>query len=116
MTEDQARKLATRIIDTWPTGPKAYIWRDVLIHLDPIKAADVYRHFVETADKVTIGQFKSEYDRRTRSERPTTIRWTGHEIGFDEYIGRLRVKASNGESEAIEELANWNRWLTKESA
>jgi len=34
MTDDEARKLATRAIDTWPSGPKAYIWINDLKPLD----------------------------------------------------------------------------------
>lgn len=42
MTEDDARQLATRIIDTWPNGPKAYIWRETLEPLHAGTAGTAY--------------------------------------------------------------------------
>lgn len=51
MTDDEARRLATRIIDTWPTGPKAYIWRDTLIDLDATHAATAYRTCLRVATR-----------------------------------------------------------------
>jgi len=117
MNDEQARKLATRIIDSWPTGPKAYIWRDFLIGLDSDVAADTYRELLGSLDRCTVGQFKAEYSRRIRTEQLTHAgtRWTGREIGLDEYLGRLRARALEGKQEAVDELGNWERWLATPS-
>jgi hypothetical protein len=114
MTDDEARKLATWIIDTFPTGPKAYIWRDALHDLDAQRAADVYRHMADHVDRLTIGAFKGEYNRRARADQMyhAGVRWTGTEISLDEYLGRLQVRAASGESAAVDELSNWERWLS----
>lgn len=64
MTDDEARKLATRIVDTWPNGAKAYVWRDVLIALDARHAAVAYRTLSldEHAGKSpTPAQFHAHY-------------------------------------------------------
>ena len=33
MTEDDARRHAQRMTDTWPAGPKGYVWRDLVAEL-----------------------------------------------------------------------------------
>jgi hypothetical protein len=63
MTDDEARALATRIIDTWPTGPKAYIWRDALRPLDYGTAGTAYVRLrkLVTTGAPTPGRFEDEY-------------------------------------------------------
>jgi hypothetical protein len=63
VTDEDARKLATRIIDTWPHGAKAYVWRDVLIELDPVHASVAYRRCARTASRApTPADFLDAYD------------------------------------------------------
>ena len=52
MTDDEARRLATRFIDTWPTGTRAYIWRDMFIDLEPAGLArDAYHRLERECDR-----------------------------------------------------------------
>lgn len=112
MTDDEARKLAQRIIDTFPNGPKAYVWRDALQHLDPGPAARAYRILVDEAEKTpTIARFKAHYHALTRTDAPTMIRWTGNEISLDEYLRRLSERADFGNTDAADELEDWRKWL-----
>jgi hypothetical protein len=76
MTDDEARKLATRIVDTWPTGPKAYIWRDLLIALDAKASAAAYRTLTlddRAGKSPTPAQFHAHYRlaRRDGDNTPT---------------------------------------------
>lgn len=68
MTEEQARKLAWRIVDTWPTGAKAYVWSGVLLNLDH-HAADVTVRLLtgELRSPPTPGTFLAAY--RTQRAR-----------------------------------------------
>lgn len=62
MTEDEARRLATRFIDTWPTGARAYVWRDLFIDLEPGLAIDAYHRLEVECDRApTPGQFHAAY-------------------------------------------------------
>jgi hypothetical protein len=49
MTGDEARTLARRIVDTWPTAAKGYIWQDILTPLDATRAANAYHQLVTEA-------------------------------------------------------------------
>lgn len=70
MTDDEARKLATRIIDTWPSAAKAYVWRDELINLDPTHAATAYRRCARTAHRPpTPADFLDAYDTARQDAR-----------------------------------------------
>lgn len=111
MTDEEARKLATRIIDTWPAGPKAYVWRDALIPLDAGYAAATYRRLATEQDKPTIARFHAEY----RSMLPTAEgprRYIDHgAISLSEYLERIAVRAAAGSHEAQAELDRWTRHL-----
>jgi hypothetical protein len=54
-------KLVERIIATWPTGPKGFIWTDVLRDLHPGPAAAAYRQLRDTEQRITIAQYKAAY-------------------------------------------------------
>lgn len=117
MTEDQARKLAQRFIDTWPTGPKGYIWRDVFLPLDADYAAQAYRALLEESQRApTPARFKEHYAALTRSNHATQIHWTGNEISLDEYLSRLGAKAAKDNTDAGDELDDWQRWLNRKTA
>ena len=118
MTDDEARKLAQRCIDTWPNGPKAYIWRDAVLPLDAGAAAKAYRALLNETEKTpTIGRFMAHYAALTRVDNGgRMIRWTGNEIGLDEYLTRLQARADMGGQDAADELGNWQRWLKRADA
>lgn len=62
MTDDEARTLATRFIDTWPAGSRAYVWRDLFAELEPGLAVDAYHRLQRDCDKApTPGQFHAAY-------------------------------------------------------
>jgi hypothetical protein len=61
VTEDEARKLATRMIDTWPSGPKGYIWQNELKALQFEHAAEAFRLLRQETDKATTAQFHQRY-------------------------------------------------------
>jgi hypothetical protein len=93
MTEDETRKIATHAVDTWPAGPKAYIWRDAINDLQ-------------------YGPAVGAYNALTRDDNGGTgIRWTGNEISFDDYLKRIQARADMGNQDAADELANWRKWL-----
>jgi hypothetical protein len=63
VNDDEARKLATRIIDTWPAGSKGYVWRDVLVELDATLAGVAYRRCARTASRAPApADFLDAYD------------------------------------------------------
>lgn len=122
MTDDEARKLGTRMIDTWPNGPRAYVWRDAFLHnhLDPTIAANTYRALERSSERApTISQFLATYHsiaRRTddplEQHHHTPTRHT-EEIDLTEYLTRLAHRAAGGDTAADTELDTWNRWLNK---
>lgn len=63
MTNDEARTLARRIIDTWPTAAKGYIWQETLTDLDHTQATRTYHQLrtEATTRPPTPGQFLAVY-------------------------------------------------------
>lgn len=91
MTEDQARKLAARIIDTWPGGARAYVWRDVLLPLDNHAADVTYRILTrEQTAPPTPGLFVSAYRaQRARLMAPAQLSLAEPDaptLGLREYL------------------------------
>jgi hypothetical protein len=113
VTEDETRKIATHAIDTWPSGPKGYIWRDAISDLDYGPAVGAYKLLVRESERTpTIGRFMAHYNALTRSDNGGTgIRWTGNEISLDDYLKRIQARADMGNQDAADELANWRKWL-----
>lgn len=110
MTEDQARKLAQRCIDSWPSGPKAYIWRDVLLDLDADYAAVAYRTLVRSAERApNTGQFMTHY--RAVQPPPALPGWAppANAITLEEYLCRLAERSARGDEAATIELERWQR-------
>lgn len=112
MTEDQARKLAERIIDTWPGGARAYVWRDVLFALDHHAADVTVRLLTKSATSPpTPGTFLVAYkSQRARLMEPQqlTIAVDEERIGPNGYLDRLRERAQQDPASA-EELAALER-------
>jgi hypothetical protein len=114
VTDEEARKIAQHCIDAWPNGPKAYIWREVVIDLDYGTAVGAYKALVKKPFKtlVTVGAFKAEYDNLNHQHTDARgIRWTGNEISLDDYLKRIQARADMGNQDAADELANWRKWL-----
>lgn len=61
MTPDEARTLSARIIDTWPNGPKAYIWANELRDLDPTRATRAFAAMRKEVDRPTLAAFHVHY-------------------------------------------------------
>lgn len=73
MTDDEARTLATRIVDTWPNGPKGYIWRNELTTLDHTHATDAFRDMRRDVERPTLSTFHAYYRAaraRTNANQP----------------------------------------------
>jgi hypothetical protein len=103
MTDDEARKLAQRITDTWPTGARAYIWRDILRPLDPHLALTVYRTIRDNnTHPPTPGEYKLAYKqalaRTIALEQPELP--LSNVIGLDQYLQRVTDQ---------DELQHWHR-------
>lgn len=114
MSPDEARKLATRLIDTYPNGPKAYIWRDTLTELDAHDAADAYHDLLKSAERTpTIAHFLAAYHaiRRRRHSTPHRNQPDGTEITLGEYLTRITRRAQTGNQDALDELERWQRFL-----
>lgn len=119
MTEDEARRLATRIIDTWPTAAKAYVWRDLLIPLDSELARDTYRRLEREIDKgaPTPGQFHTVYRSIEKTYEPTPSS-SPHQLeeglSPSEYLARVQARVQHGDRQAAEELMRWERFTSDE--
>lgn len=63
MTNEQAKRLAHRIIDTWPGHViKAHVWTEVLTDLDYNVALGVYEHLRDTDERPPpIARFRAIY-------------------------------------------------------
>lgn len=114
MTEDEARRLATRIIDTWPSGAKAYIWRDQLQPLDHHTATVTYKQLTAGATQPpTPGTFMNAYrTNRARSMQDTITKPLPFQpeplISLHEYLEHLTARARTNPT-AADELECWQR-------
>ena len=117
MTEDEARKVAQHCIDAWPTGPKAYIWRELVIDLEYGPAVGAYKQLARDSIKApTTGQFMAHYHALQPSRTDARgIRWNGDEISLGEYLERVQMRAVNGSHEAQAEMDRWHRHLNRNS-
>lgn len=115
MTEDEARKLAQRLVDTWPNGPKAYIWRDALIDLEPHYAAATYRRLLTEHDKPTVARFHAEYHALNRpADNTLPFQQATDVISLTEYLERLTQRAEHGNTAAAQELTHWHNLVNRE--
>lgn len=108
MTDEQARKLAIRIIDTWPNSAKAYVWRDTLLGLDQHTADVTYRTLCANATSApTPGLFlityRAERSRLTAAVQPVLELVPIDAISRDEYLERLQRRATH-DARAADEL------------
>jgi len=82
MTIDRraATQLATRMIGTWPSGPRQGVWFDVLVDLDDLGLAEVaYKLLRDGYDRVpTVPVFRGEYARLVRARAAQVERTPGH--------------------------------------
>jgi hypothetical protein len=119
VTDDDARRLATRIIDTWPTGAKAYVWRDLLTPLDLELAHETYRRLEREIDKgaPTPGQFHAIYRGIEKAHEPAV--GSAHQdveqrMAPSEYLARVHARAQHGDRQAADELVRWERFTSGE--
>lgn len=66
MTDDEARKIATQTIDTWPTGPKAYVWINELTPLDAGIARAAFKELRTTHERISTAAFHQCYRTKAR--------------------------------------------------
>ena len=111
MTDDEARKLAQRCADTWPAGPKAYVWRDALLPLDANYAAAAYRRMSTEQDRPTIARFASEYHGLIPRDEGRRASIDHDAISLGEYLERVQMRALNGSHEAQAEMDRWTKHL-----
>jgi hypothetical protein len=119
MTDDEARAMATRFIDTWPTGPKAYVWRDILQDLDHQTATHTYRTLTRDSKHApTPGHFHDVYRAHQRAlTPPDTTNPAAYErrnaISLDTYLAGVQAHADTGNQDSIDELERWLRFGRK---
>ena len=94
MTDDEARTLATRMIDTWPSGPKAYIWRNEFTHLDAPPAYTAFGKMRAECERATIAAFHVRYQAAASQLAPPIPLGNPQPhpddvIGIDEAIARI---------------------------
>lgn len=112
MTEDDARKHAQRMIDTFPNGPKAYVWRELFNDLDGAIAHGAYHALIKTAPKApTPGQFMEHYRAQMPRAEARITRSDPDGISLAEYLERVTTRAVNGNHDAVAELERWGRHL-----
>lgn len=67
MNDEQARHFAQRMIETWPTGPRRNVWRDIALKLhDHDAARSAYAELERTAAYISTAQFHDAYTAITR--------------------------------------------------
>jgi hypothetical protein len=116
VTDDEARRLALRIIDTWPTAAKAYVWRDLLTPLDLVTARQAYWTLEREITKgaPTPGHLLAAYRAADRATHPPTTEHHDTDepmISFAEYSRRLEDRADRGDTHAQAELERWRRLI-----
>lgn len=68
MNDDEARRFARRMIDTWPNGPKGYVWEDAAKPLDAGHARIALRRLEATAKRApTIAELLEQYEAARRA-------------------------------------------------
>jgi len=120
MTEDEARSLARRIIETWPNGAKGYVWAEALKGLDYEHAMDAYRSLRGDAVRTpVVGELVALYRQeraRHRAAQPTPKAYDdGHDgplMSMGEYLDLQARRADKGDGEAVKNLASWQRAMT----
>jgi hypothetical protein len=112
MNDDEARKIAQHLIDAYPNGPKAYIWREILADLDYGPAVGAYKALIREAEKPpTPARFIGHYNAlKPRHDTSNAVRYNGNEIGLEEYLTRVAARSARGDLEATAELGRWERW------
>lgn len=61
MTDEECRRLATVAIDTWPSGPRGYVWQNDLRELHYLTAQIALRELRHSVDRVTLAAFHRAY-------------------------------------------------------
>lgn len=74
MTDDEASRFSRRMIDTWPSGPRAYVWKAIAEPLDVSIARDALRQLERTAERApTPAAFHACYAEARRARQRTTV-------------------------------------------
>lgn len=120
MTNEETARLVNLIISTWPTGPKGYVWTDVLGLLDRALANRAYVLMRNRDARITVADFIDQYrilERRQREANdppPNQLPLSSPPlISRDEHIAALAKRAETGDQTAAAELNNWQRVLRR---
>lgn len=114
MTRDDADKLAETMFATWPSGPRKYIWMQVL---EPLTEATTARQTYERLrasdhHAPSAARFLEHYriERRTQTERrPKPAIPAAPTMSLDEYLAGVAARAEAGDVAAVDELAVWTK-------
>lgn len=119
-TPEQIAGIVTRIVDTWPKGPRGHIWTSYLTDLNATHATllGVYEHLRNTRDydnppgPAAFSNTVRDITRLDSPPRPPTPTDTGPTLSLDEYLEQLNYRATYGPDTqaATDELACWARW------
>lgn len=117
MTRLEATDLAVRILQRF-NGPPADVWEETLEDLEAGRANTALARLTrEHANRwLSVAEFRNAY-RALHTAMPTDTR-IGPDpdgIGLAEYLERLARRAVTSQ-DAADELANWERWLSKGNA
>jgi hypothetical protein len=120
MTNEETARLVNLIISTWPTGPKGYVWTDVLGPLDRALANRSYVLMRNRDTRITVADFLDQYRALERRQReaeappPNQLPLSSTPlISRNEHIAALIKRSEAGDQIAATELNNWQRVLRR---
>lgn len=111
MTESEANEIARLMIDTWPTGPRAYVWARFVREFAHDLARETYDRLAREIDRPPSLQRFGEMHRVVRREhKPAMLEEPDEDDTIDrrEYLRRLAARAERDRA-AADELENWRR-------
>lgn len=98
MTDHELAHLVERIVATWITGPRGFVWTSYLRKLDHDRAVRTYEVLAPSVERITIARFLDEYDAMLRREQPRDFEHPDYSdaISLDEAIALLDGSAVEG--------------------
>lgn len=113
MTETEAQEIARLMIDTWPTGPRAYIWARFAREFAHDLARETYSRLARENDRPpTLQRFGEMYRVVRREHEPMLLEEPDEDDTIDrrEYLRRLAARAER-DPVAADELERWRRMM-----